>query len=65
MIIGNVEALDFKAWYQKPVAIGLGIVALFAFLIFIFKKKENLLDIIQKNFVQAAFYRPIRFWKTL
>ena len=41
VIIGNVEALDFKAWYQKPVAIGLGIVALFALLIFILRRRKK------------------------
>ncbi len=41
VIIGNVQALDFKAWYQKPVAIGLGIVALFALLIFILRRRKK------------------------
>ena len=41
VIIGNIEALDFKAWYQKPLAIGLGIVALFALLIFILRRRKK------------------------
>ena len=42
VIIGNVEALDFKAWYQKPMAIGLGIVALFAILIWLLRRKKRI-----------------------
>ncbi len=41
VIIGDVEAMDFKEWYQKPAFLGLAIVGLFVLLILIFNKNKK------------------------
>ncbi len=39
VIIGNVEAMTFRAWYQQPAVIGLGIVLLLLLLVYFLRKK--------------------------
>ena len=39
VVIGNVEAMSFRAWYQHPAVIGLGVVLLLLLLVYFLRRK--------------------------